>query len=212
MRTLFTAILLLGLPAALGAQTARPAAPRTAGAAAITLAPGDALRITVWRNEELSCECTVAADGSLVHPLYRGVRVSGAPIDAVEARLREFLQQFETRPQFVIQPLVRVAVGGEVARPDLYLLPADMTVPEALAHAGGPTERGRSDRVLLLRSHERMRLNLSGARPADLRVPIRSGDQLVIERRHSLFRDLIAPVLTVVGSAAAVASVVIRAR
>ena len=35
------------------------------------LAPGDQIRITVWRKPEMSCDCTVAGNGTIIHPLYR---------------------------------------------------------------------------------------------------------------------------------------------
>src|SRR6185503_9276044 len=78
------------------------------------LAPGDAIRITVWRKPEMSCDCTVAGNGTIIHPLYREVQVIGVPLSTVEDRLRTFLARYEQNPQFVIQPLVKIVVGGEV--------------------------------------------------------------------------------------------------
>src|SRR5688572_27242384 len=81
---------------------------------------GDVLRITVWRKPELSGDFLIAADGTVSHPLYRDVRVTGIPMAAVESRLRDFLATLEAKPQFVVEPLLRVAVSGEVRQPNMY--------------------------------------------------------------------------------------------
>jgi protein involved in polysaccharide export with SLBB domain len=61
------------------AQSPAPAADGTNGA----LNPGDVVRITVWRKPELSGDFIIAGDGSVSHPLYRDVRVTGMPLAAV---------------------------------------------------------------------------------------------------------------------------------
>ncbi|HLE56049.1 MAG TPA: polysaccharide biosynthesis/export family protein, partial [Rhodothermia bacterium] len=65
------------------------------------LNPGDQIRIMVWRNPELSGDFTVAANGTVNHPLYREVQVTGISMSAVEDRLRTFLARYTTNPQFV---------------------------------------------------------------------------------------------------------------
>lgn len=192
----------LALALALGAG---PLAAQNGGAHAddVVLQPGDQIRIAVWRNAELSGELTVGADGTLVHPLYRALRVTGLPFGTVEARIRVFLEQYEVRPQFVAEPLLRVAVSGEVARPSLYYLRPDVTVSQAVALAGGPTERGRRDRVRWARGGGVRVVRLGAAdRSADL--PVRSGDQVIVERRRAVFREVVMPIVAVVGAAAAV--------
>lgn len=157
------------------------------------LAPGDVVRITVWRKEELSGEFPVGPDGTVVHPLYRDVQVAGVPAAVVEERMLEYLRRLETNPRFVVQPLFRVAVGGEVRKPDLYSLAPVTTLAQAVALAGGPTERGRLDRVRLVRGGTEQVLDLTRPDVGSGRITIRSGDQIVVPRRVSVFRDYIAP-------------------
>jgi len=168
--------------------------------------PGDAVRVTVWRKPELSGEFTVAADGTLAHPLFRRVVVTGVPIATVESRLNEVLKQYEASPQFVVEPLLRVAVGGEVRTPNLYNLRPEMSIGEALALAGGATERGRTDRVILFRDGRETMIRLRGSdQPAA--IPIRSGDKIVVERSRSALRDVIGPTVVFLGSVAAMVNV-----
>src|SRR5512142_2074122 len=115
------------------------------------LRPGDAVRIVVWRKPEMSGDFQVAADGSVKHPLYRDLKVAGLSMEKVQANLRNLLASYEADPQFLVEPLFRVAVAGEVRKPDLYTLPLETTIGQAVALAGGATERGRLDRVKLIR-------------------------------------------------------------
>jgi protein involved in polysaccharide export with SLBB domain len=176
------------------------------------LRAGDAVRITVWRKPELSGEFIVAADGSLTHPLYRTVRVTGVPFATVEQRVQTFLVRFEENPQFVVEPLLRVAVGGEVARPNLYNLRPEISIAQAVALAGGATERGRADQVHLIRAGTRQVLDLTNPESEAGRQPIRSGDEIIVARRRAVFREVVAPVMTVIGAVAAVTNVVLRNR
>src|SRR5437867_2587716 len=94
-------------------------APITSAAAQVrvlrdpVLRPGDMLRITVWRHPELSGDFAVAPDSTLVHPLYQTVKVAGAPLTVVRARLLGLLAPYEQGVDFVIEPLFAVTVAGE---------------------------------------------------------------------------------------------------
>ena len=116
----------------------RPARADQAG----VLTPGDSVRIVVWRKPEFSGDFVVAPDGSITHPLFRGVKVAGLPFATAESNLRQFLSGFEENPQFVMEPLIRVAVSGEVPRPSVFALRPETTVGEALARAGGTGPNG----------------------------------------------------------------------
>src|SRR5687768_7681649 len=106
--------------------------------------PGDAVRITVWRKPEMSGEFAVAPDGGLRHPLYRGVNIGGLPVASAEARVRTFLATLDEAPQFVFEPLFRILVAGEVRDPGMLLLDQGTLVVQAVATAGGPTDRART--------------------------------------------------------------------
>lgn len=189
MRNLISAVL---YAAALLTSSVLYVSGQTAPATTPVLYPGDVVRITVFRKPELSGDVVIAADGTLRHPLYRDLPVAGLPIADAESRIRERLARYESNPQFVIEPLLRVSVSGQVRQPSLYSLPPETTVAQAVALAGGVTEQGRMDRVRLLRDGQEIRVDLQGARgPAQL--PVRSGDQIVVDRRVNVFREYIAP-------------------
>jgi protein involved in polysaccharide export with SLBB domain len=213
MRTLLLLPLLFVCLTAMPAETL--AQTPAADAQQTTLSPGDSVRVVVWRKPEMSGDFIVGPDGSITHPLYRAVRVGGVPFSTAEANVRTFLARFEQDPQFVFEPLVRVAVSGEVGRPQVFALRPETSIAEAVAQAGGPNQFGRRDRVRVLRkeSGDRQRelivdlLNPEGT-AASLRV--RSGDQIVVDRRRSFFRDIMLPALGVIGSVASIGLLIDR--
>ena len=170
-----------------------------------TLRPGDQVKITVWRNPELSGELLVSDDGTLRHPLYQSVHVAGVPLDSVSARIGAFLAEYATNPQFAIQPEFRIVVRGEVRIPNLYTVPQEMTIGGAIATAGGPTETAQLKRVTLVRGGHAYRLDLTDPAAPWTEEPIRSGDQIVIGRRSNLFFGTILPLVT---ASAAIASLI----
>ena len=194
--------------------TAQAAAPRTEQ---VTLSPGDSIRITVWRKPEFSGDFIVGPDGSITHPLYRTVKVGSVPFATAESNLRAFLSRFEQDPQFVVEPLVRVSVSGEVGRPQVFALRPETSIAEAVAQAGGPNQFGRRERVRVLRrdpnggQHEIV-VSLLDPESPSATVRVHSGDQIVVDRRKSFFREIFLPVLGVLGSAASIYLVIDRAQ
>lgn len=179
----------------------------------VVLAPGDIVRIAVWRNTELSGEFTVAPDGSITHPLYREVKVAGIPLPEVERRIGAFLSRYgEANAAFAVTTLIRVFVGGEVRAPNVYTVPPGSTVAQALAAAGGPGERARLNEVQILRNSHRFTLDLTSADPRVMQAQVRSGDQLFVPRMHSVFAEYIVPASSLLAAAAAITSIIVQLR
>jgi polysaccharide export outer membrane protein len=209
LSTLALAQLVLLLPAAASAQQPRPA-----GAQSV-LTPGDSVRIEVWRKPEFSGDFVVAPDGTITHPLFRSVRVAGLPFATAEANLRTFLGQYEENPQFVMEPLIRVAVSGEVTRPLVFAARPETTIGEAVARAGGTTQAGARSRIRVLRlepngQQQQIVLNLADPGSNQGTMPVRSGDQIIVDRRKSFFRDILVPALGIIGSIASVGLLIDR--
>lgn len=175
-----------------------------------TLQPGDAVRIEVWRQPELSGEFMIGEDGHIEHPLYRVISVRGLDFASAEARIGELLSRYESQPQFVIQPLLKVSVGGEVRQPSLYRLPPTTSIAEAIALAGGATERGQLDQVRLFRGGREVEVDLTLPEAGLAQQPVRSGDQIYVNRRVSIFRDYIAPAGGILAAVAAIVNFATR--
>lgn len=199
--------LALLVPNVLSAQSATTAVPTV-----LMLHPGDAVRVDVWQRPELSGEFPISDDGFIVHPLYRTVQVSGVPLANVEERLRAFLLQFDATPTFIVEPLLQITLAGQIARPNVYRLPPRTTIAQAVAVAGGPTDRGRMNAVQLVREGNETLIDLTRPDAALYRMPIRSGDQIIVFPRRSVWREVVTPSMTMIGAVAGVVSVIMRAQ
>jgi polysaccharide biosynthesis/export protein len=183
----------------------------------VTLAPGDSIRVVVWRKPEMSGDFIVGADGTITHPLYQAVRVGGVSFSTAQVNLRNFLARFEQDPQFVAEPLIRVAVSGEVGRPQVFAVRPETSIAEAVAQAGGPNQFANRNNVRILRRdaggrQRELTVSLLDPEGSSAALRVRSGDQIVIDRRKSFFRDILLPGLTVLGSAASIYLLIDRAQ
>ena len=215
MRTLASLAILLASLVLARPVLAQEAAHQAERAQQAVLTPGDSVRIVVWRKPEFSGDFVIAPDGSVTHPLYRSVRVAGIPFATAEANIRRFLSGFEENPQFVMEPLIRIAISGEVTRPSIFATRPETTVGEALARAGGANQYGARNRVRIIRftptgQQQVFRVDLENSNSTDFSLPVRSGDQIVVDRKKSFTKDILLPTLGVIGSIASVGLLIDR--
>ena len=188
-----------GAPLTLPAQVGEPVTAGPAATSEPVLQPGDLVRIAVWQQPAWSGDFEVAADGTIRHPLYRGVKVTGVPFSVAEDRMRTFLRRYEETPTFSMYPLFPVIVSGDVRDPKLYTLPPEATVAQAIALAGGSTERGQLDRVRLVRGGQEVALDLTRPETGAAATPVRSGDQIIVPRKRNLFQEYVVPASSMIG-------------
>ena len=211
MRTLVSLTLLAFVVLSAPASAQEP----RASTAESVLSPGDSVRIVVWRKPEFSGDFVVAPNGTITHPLFRSVQVAGMPFANAEANVRKFLTRFEENPEFVMEPLIRVAVSGEVERPAVFALRPETTIAEAVARAGGANEAGARNRVRVVRlgasgRQEQLIVNLTDPTAGYGKIPVQSGDQIIVDRRKSFMRDVLLPTLGVIGSIASLGLLIDR--
>jgi len=157
-RTVLTGILLAGAASALpGCATVTD----SGTLADITtqeyrLGSGDQLRITVFNEPDLTGQYLVSDQGTIAYPLVGSVEAAGLT-------LVEFSGQLQTALlAYIRQPNVSVEVSnyrpffilGEVQRPGTYPYSAHLTVPNAVATAGGFTYRANRNRVFVKHANE----------------------------------------------------------
>lgn len=180
--------------------------------AALVLRPGDAVKLTVWKAPEFDGEFVVLPNGTLAHPYLRDVVVAGVPLRDAQAALEERVKTQSQLAQVVMQPLLRVVVGGEVRTPNVYRYPAGTSVAEAIVLAGGTTERANARGLVLIRDGRSVALDLTDPTGPATRMAIASGDRLQLPRRGGSFRETVLPYVSVLGAAASIATLFIRAR
>jgi polysaccharide export outer membrane protein len=163
------------------------------------LGPGDVLRVSVWRHPEFSGDFPVDPGGALVHPLYQTVKVGGLPLTVAKGLLRDLLLTYDQSVQLTVEPLWPVAVTGEVRLPSLYRLPQGTTIAQAVALAGGATERGDERHVRVIQRQGRTTVNLTRDDAATRDLAIGSGDQVVVRARShfNFVSDLVVPLTSI---------------
>lgn len=177
----------------------------------IVLQPGDAIGILVWRQPDLSGDFEIDAAGRVLHPLYRSVTVTGVPLAVAAARLASVVNQQQAGAEFSLQALLRVSVEGEVRNTGVERHPPVTTIAQAIALAGGVTDRARTNRVRLVRGDSITLLDLRDPTDPAVRMPIQSGDRIIVDVRRPL-REYIVPVISMLGTAASVANLLRRSR
>lgn len=153
-----------------------------------SLQPGDAIRLRIWREEELSGEFQVDADGVVVLPRIGPVKVTGESPSSLRARLIDEYQRFLNHTSVEVILLRRVQVLGAVRTPGLYEVDPTLSISEVLALAGGATPQGNINAVRLVRDGQRLAGTLSPLTSVGS-SPLRSGDQIIVPERSWLARN-----------------------
>lgn len=168
------------------AQTAQPSA--AVSDMALALRPGDAVRLRIWREPDLSGDFPVNESGVVVLPKLGPRRVVAEHPDSLKEWVVRSYAALLRNPSIEVLLVRRIQVLGAVKNPGLYPVEPTMTVADAIALAGGTTGQGRSDKVELRRQGERLPGKLAG-RLLIGESPIRSGDQIFVPERSWISRN-----------------------
>ena len=129
------------------------------------LNPGDIVRISVWREEELLREARIQPDGTVSYPLVGSVpaaqRTPGEVADTITQRLEEFIPDAVVTVELLEALGYRVYVIGEVNAPGEYQLSQPITVMQALSIAGGLTPFAGESAIRILRTDGGEQMNIA---------------------------------------------------
>jgi polysaccharide export outer membrane protein len=143
-------------------SASQPSVPSNFQGGDYTLGPGDAIRVLVFQNPDLTLETRVNESGTITYPLIGSVKVGSMPIAQAERVIASALKSggFVQQPQVNIVLLQvrgnQVSVLGAVNRPGRYPLESfNIKLSDMLANAGGimtgmPGNSGGADRVILV--------------------------------------------------------------
>jgi polysaccharide biosynthesis/export protein len=132
------------------------------------LGVGDAVRVTVFQQPDLTLETRVDEKGAILMPLIGQVKVAGLTTTAASVQIADALKKgkFLNNPQVNVALTTlrsrQVSVLGQVARPGRY--PLDETssqLADVIAAAGGVLPTG-SETVIVTRSGKEQRVELLG--------------------------------------------------
>ncbi|SHI26570.1 polysaccharide biosynthesis/export family protein [Ferrimonas marina] len=172
MKLRFLVLLLIGL---LGAPTVWA---QTAG---YRLGAGDQIRIQVFGEDDLTIKSIrLSESGNISYPYLGTVRIAGLTTSEVESLLYKGL-----KGDYLINPSVSVSIveyrpffiNGQVREPGGYPFQPGLTVRQAIAIAGGLTERASRSGMTLTRTGPDQERTIR----VEMATQVQPGDSIFIE-------------------------------
>lgn len=122
------------------------------------LGASDALRITVWKNPELSTDARIRPDGTITMPLVGDVQAAGKTPNQLREAIAKRLSTYVKDETSVVTIAVtevnsyRYTVSGNVERGGVFTSRHYVTVLEAIAQAGGLNRFASPKKLVLVRA------------------------------------------------------------
>jgi len=150
--------LLAALPAHLLAQAASPVLP-AASASNEVLKVNDMVRVTVYKEDDMTTEARISKTGDIALPLLGNVHLAGETVASAVAEIHDRLDK-----DYIINPQVTltimeyapqwVTVLGEVQRPSQVPIPPEggLDLMGAIALAGGYSRVADPSRITIVRN------------------------------------------------------------
>ncbi len=145
------------------------------------LGAGDVIVIQVFGEDELKLETQLTDSGTVNYPFLGTIKVVGMSIKELEQHVYNGL-----KPDYFVEPNVFVGIvqyrpfyiHGEVKKPGGYPYQPGMTVNQAIALAGGLTERASKEKIEISREGDK-----NNTQTGTLNTKISAGDTITIEQR-----------------------------
>jgi polysaccharide export outer membrane protein len=166
--------------------------PLTAERPSYAVMAGDVLRVSVWKEPDLTGDVTVRPDGKITLPLVGDIEVVGRSPQQLGVELAERLRRFVEDPRVTVAVAqansARFYIIGQVAKPGVYPLTGRITVIQALALAGGFLPFAKKGEVSIVRDingvQTRIPINYEklekGKNLQQLNVTLQGGDTIVV--------------------------------
>jgi polysaccharide biosynthesis/export protein len=145
----------------------------------------DVVRITVWKDPNLSTDAAVRPDGTATLPLVGEITAAGLTAAEFQAKVAERLAAYAKDAVVTVAVIdvnsYRFTVAGNVEHPGMFSPKYYVTLSEAVALAGGPNRYASTGDMVLVRKGRRVPIDydaiLSGKSPQE-DVVILAGDSL----------------------------------
>ena len=163
----FSVFFLFLLVFSLAVPAASEEAPRASGSSSqasavrentYQIGPGDALEISVWKDESLNKEIFVPPDGIISYPLIGEIDVTRLTVpelrDNVMKKLGEYVPDATVTVMLLRANSLTAYVIGKVNKPGQFPINMDTNVMQILAMAGGLNPYAVPGKILVLRLKE----------------------------------------------------------
>jgi polysaccharide export outer membrane protein len=145
----------------------------------------DVVRVTVWKDPNLSADAAVRPDGTITLPLVGEVLAIGRTASALQREVAQRLSGFVKDAVVTVAVAevnsYRFTVAGNVEHPGMFTSRYYVSLSEAVALAGGPNRYASTGHMVIVRSAGGARIPidydaiLSGERP-EQDIVILAGD------------------------------------
>ncbi|MCL1065354.1 polysaccharide export protein [Shewanella olleyana] len=145
------------------------------------LAAGDTIVIKVYGEDDLTLETRLTNSSTVNYPFLGTLALRGLTVKEVESLIYNGL-----KGDYFVEPSVYVGIvhyrpfyiHGEVKKPGGYPYQPGMTINQAVALAGGLTERASTDKIYISREGTK-----TTSESAEIKTKIHAGDTITIEQR-----------------------------
>jgi polysaccharide export outer membrane protein len=168
-----------------------PAIPAFAEEEEFTIAAGDVLQVTVWKEDGMDREIVVLPDGSITFPLVGSLNIKDKTPQEVQDLIKEKLKKFIPDASVVV--VVKAALGhsvsviGQVQKPGEFIMGHHFTVMQALSQAGGLTPFANENGIIILRHNEGKEISIPfpykdiiDGDKLDKNITLKPGDVIVV--------------------------------
>jgi polysaccharide biosynthesis/export protein len=143
----------------------------------------DVVRVTAWKDPNLSTDAAVRPDGTITLPLVGEIVAAGRTVVELQGKIGEHLSAFAKDAVVTVAVIevnsYRFTVAGNVERPGMFAPRYYVTVSEAIALAAGPNRYASTGNVVIVRGTRRIPVDydaiLSGKSP-EQDVVVLAGD------------------------------------
>ena len=119
------------------------------------LGPEDVVKVSVWKDEQLTQEVVVRPDGMISFPLVGDVPAAGRTVEETRLELVKRLNKFVPNPHVSVLAVklhsYKIYVTGRVHKPGEYLVGHYTDVLQALSLAGGVTSFAAENDIKVMR-------------------------------------------------------------
>jgi polysaccharide export outer membrane protein len=120
----------------------------------------DHVRVTVWKDPNLSTDAAVRPDGTITLPLVGEVAAAGLSVVELQGKIGERLAAFAKDAVVTVAVVevnsYRFTVTGNVERPGMFTPKYYVTVSEAIALAAGPNRYASTGKMVIVRGTVRI--------------------------------------------------------
>lgn len=121
------------------------------------IGPSDRVKVSVWKNPDLSADAVVRPDGTITIPVLGDFQVNGRTPSQLKEEVRQRLSAYVRDEGAVVTVAVaecnnyRFTVAGQVEKPGVYVSKHYLQLAEAIALAGGLSKFASPRDLVILR-------------------------------------------------------------